>query len=195
MIMKSEDKNESRDNVRELQGDINKIIENKQKALTESEKKVRFWRVFTIAWLLILLIILLYSCSVKAPKPVVEPPEIETAELVDHEVEREKIETPHIDIPVIQSFTVSKSQPYIDLYNPETNADKYYLQYTFTLVDEEEPFYQSKLVEGGYKFSVDIGNLLDVGEYRAYIATSTYEYNTYEPKSGDVHEISITITE
>lgn len=43
MIMKSEDKNESRNNVRELQGDINKIIENKQKALTESEKKVRFW--------------------------------------------------------------------------------------------------------------------------------------------------------
>lgn len=61
------------------------------------------------------------------------------------------------------------------------------------LIDAEEPFYQSKLVEGGYRFSVDIGNLLDIGEYKAYIATSTYEYGTYDPKSGDIHEITITV--
>lgn len=194
--MKNEVKTESSNEVKDLQRDINKIVEEKQDALQKSEKKVRSWRIFTIFWLLVLIIILLYSCSVtKKPEPVVEPPEIETAELIDHSVEQEKIETPHIDIPVVQSFTVSKSQPYIDLYNPETNTDKYYLQYTFMLIDAEEPFYQSKLVEGGYRFSVDIGNLLDVGEYRAYIATSTYEYGTYDPKSGDIHEITITVTE
>ena len=37
---------------------------------------------------------------------------------------QEEYETPHIDIPVIQSFVVSKSAPYKDLYNPETNAER-----------------------------------------------------------------------
>lgn len=182
------------------------LREQEERAKREKKRKAVYRTLFIIA-VIIIVILLLRGCSGKAdywwvpdeatPKrEAVVLPEIEDSALVQQTQEsQEEYETPHIDIPVIQSFVVSKSAPYKDLYNPKTNAGRYYLQYEFTVVGESEPFYQSKLVEGGYQFSVDFGSLLDIGEYRVNVATKTFEYETFAPKSGDMHEIKIIVTE
>ena len=60
LVIKTKVKTETSNEVKGLQRDINKIVENKQDALSKSEKKLRFWRIFTVFWLLVLLVILLY---------------------------------------------------------------------------------------------------------------------------------------
>lgn len=182
-------------------------LRDQEEGVKEEKRKKAIYRNSLIVAIIIIIILLLRGCSGKADywwvpnetapqKESALIPEIEDSALVQQVQEtQEEYETPHIDIPVIQSFVVSKSAPYKDLYNPETNAERYYLQYEFTVVGSSEPFYQSKFVEGGKQFSVDFGSLLEIGEYRVNVATKTYEYGTLAPKSGDMHEIQIIVTE
>lgn len=212
--MSNDDLSAKNEPLRETAQDIGEGIENCEqddeklrKQMKKEKRKKNAYKVLLLIAIIIIIILLLRGCSGQAdywwtPEreiPMGEDaqlPEIEDSALVDYpEEEVEVAETPHIDIPVIQSFIVSRDQPYRDLYNPETNADRYYLQYSFTKVGESEPFYESKLVEGGYQFSVDFGSLLEVGEHRVNVATNTFEYGSLAPKSGDMHEILITVTE
>lgn len=187
--------------------ELNEQMKEVQEELEDNKKAKKNWRLVSLIELIIIIILLLKGCAGdpsmqgvwwvdnnKTPLAEEDFPEIEDDEYIEWEqIFAEEAETNRIDIPVISDFTVSKSSPYKTLYNPASNAGKYYLQYTFTINGQDEPFYQSKLVEGGYKFSVDFGSLLDLGEYTVTIKTSTYEYETYEPKSGDAHEINITV--
>lgn len=179
--------------------EVNEMLEDaedlERQAKAEKRKK-NAYKVGLVIAIIIIIILLLKSCTTsKNLTDNTKIPEFETAGLIERETEAVEHKAPRIDIPVIQSFVVSKSQPYVDLYNPETNKGNYYLQFAFTIDDESEPFYQSKLVEGGQKFSVDIGNLLGVGEYQAHVTTSSFEDGTFEQKSGDDHIITITVTE
>lgn len=184
-------------------------IEELNEKLEEETKRKKNYRLLSLIELIIIIILLLKGCAGDPSMrgvwwvddndtPLIEEdfPEIEDQEYIEWEQQfAEEAETNRIDIPVISDFTVSKASPYKTLFNPASNAGKYYLQYTFTVVGQEEPFYQSKLIEGGYKFSVDFGSLLDIGEYQVTVRTSTYEYETYATKSGDAHEITVTVTE
>ena len=179
--------------------EIDEMIEDaedlERQAKNEKRKK-NLYKVGLLVAIIIIIILLLKSCTTsKSLTDNTKMPEFETSGLIKRSTEVTNYTAPRIDIPVIQSFVVSKSQPYVDLYNPETNKGNYYLQFAFTVVGEEEPFYQSKLVEGGHKFSVNIGELLEVGEYQAHITTSSFEDGTFEQKSGDDHIITITVTE
>lgn len=179
--------------------EIDEMIEDaedlERQAKNEKRKK-NLYKVGLLVAIIIIIILLLKSCTTsKSLTDNTKMPEFETSGLIERSTEVTNYTAPRIDIPVIQSFVVSKSQPYVDLYNPETNKGNYYLQFAFTVVGEEEPFYQSKLVEGGHKFSVNIGELLEVGEYQAHITTSSFEDGTFEQKSGDDHIITITVTE
>lgn len=189
--------------------ELNKKLEEVSEDLKEETKRKKNYRILSLIELIIIIILLLKGCAGdpsmrgvwwvndnKTPLAEEDFPEIEDQEYIEWEQQfAEEAETNRIDIPVISDFTVSKASPYKTLFNPASNAGKYYLQYTFTVVGQEEPFYQSKLVEGGYKFSVDFGSLLDIGEYQVTVRTSTYEYETYASKSGDAHEITVTVTE
>lgn len=191
--------------------ETSKQLEETKEKLEEETKRKKNYRLLSIVELIIIIILLLRGCNgdpsmkgvwwVKDNTPPLTSeeftePEIEDQEYIEWEQKfAEEAETNRINIPVITDFTVSKASPYKTLYNPAANADKYYLQYTFTIVGEEEPFYESKLVEGGYKFSVDFGSLLEIGEYTVNVRTSTFEYETFAPKSGDAHEITIKVTE
>ena len=179
---------------------INEMIDD-NKYLEKQNKRERIrkniYKIGLIIAIIIIIILLLKGCSKERNLTIrnTKIPELETSALIEQDIPVDETKSPRIDIPVIQSFIVSKAYPYKDLYNPETNKGRYYLQYSFTIDGESEPFYQSKLVEGGYKFSVNIGELLEVGEYQVHITTSTFEEGTLEPKSGDDHVISITVTE
>lgn len=178
---------------------ISEMIEDSdylERQKKKEQRKKNMYKVGLIVAIIIIIILLLKSCSIeKSLTKNTVVPELETSALVEQNIPEETNEKPRIDIPVIQNFIVSKEYPYKDLYNPESNKGKYYLQFSFTIDGENEPFYQSKLVEGGYKFSVNFGELLDVGEYDVNVTTNTFTEGSLEQKSGDMHMIKITVTE
>lgn len=58
-------------------------------------------------------------------------------------------EISRIDIPVLIDTTISEDQPYMTLYNPETNADKFYLKYELYNKADDKLLYSSEMVEPG----------------------------------------------
>lgn len=168
--------------------------EDLEKKTKQERVKKNIYKIGFIIAIIIIIILLLRGCSGNEKEVPRILPELETAGLIERQAEEVK-KAPRIDIPVIQSFTVSKNQPYVDLYNPETNKGNYYLQFAFTVVGEETPFYESKFVEGGHRFSVNIGELLEIGEYDTYVTVRSFEENSLEEKSGDKHIITVGITE
>lgn len=197
------------DKLNQLENQHTDELKELNEKFEEEKKRKKNYRLLSLVELIIIIILLLKGCAGdpsmrgvwwvddnKTPLVEEDFPEIEDQEYIEWEKQfTEEAETNRIDIPVISDFEVSKSSPYKMLFNPKSNTGKYYLQYTFTVNGQEEPFYQSKLIEGGYKFSVDFGSLLDIGEYKVSVRTSTFEYETYNQKSGDVHEITVTVTE
>lgn len=183
----------------EMQEAVEEMIDDAEYLEVERKKEARkknLYKAGLFVAIIVIIILLLQSCTgTMKLKNNTKMPELENSALMKQEVSTEVYECPRIEIPVIQNFIVSKSFPYKDLFNPEANKGNYYLQYSFTVVGEDEPFYESKLVEGGYKFSANIGELLEIGEYEVRVDTNTFEEKTLEPKSGDSHVIKITVTE
>lgn len=165
-------------------------IKRKNKKLKD---RVSVKKVAILVLVFIILILLLKSCSGEGG---IISPIFEDAEYV----EQEKEHPDHIDgytaIPVIDDFTVSKSKPYVTLYNPETNQGYSYLKYKFTNIDTGEVIYESGLVEPGKKFSVPFGEFLEVGEYNVKVEIFNFSYRDYtKQKNGGQSEITITITD
>lgn len=205
----SEAREKTQEEIDEMMEDYDSLESQRKK----EKRKKNFYKICLVIAIIIIIILLLKGCSnelyltknTKVPDTEAtevleqeEPtkiPELEDAGLVEQTALVEATKSPSITIPNITSFIVSKEYPYKDLYNPETNKGNYYLQYSFTIDGEEEPFYQSKLVEAGYKFSVNFGELLDVGEYDVWVQTDPYTVDTLEPKSNACYLIKITVTE
>lgn len=166
-------------------------IEKKNKIL---KNKMRAKKIGILVLIGIILILLLKSCSgdiVEKLKPILEDSEY---------IEQDSGHPDHVDgttaIPVVDDFTVSKSKPYVNLYNPEVNQGYSYLQYRFTDIHSGDVIYESKLVEPGKKFSVAIGDMLEIGEYDVLVEILNFDYNDFETrKNGAQSEITITVVE
>lgn len=144
-----------------------------------------------IALIIIILILLLKSCG---GENGILPPIFEDAEYV----EQQKEHPDHIDgytaIPVVDDFTVSKSKPYVTLYNPEVNSGYSYLKYKFTNTETGEVIYESDLVKPGKYFSVPFGEFLEAGQYNVKVEIFNFDYKDYtKQKNGGQSEITITV--
>lgn len=175
------------------------LEENNSKKEEKKKDKKKIYDIIILILIVIIIILLLRSCH-RVEQGVTNPPqiEIETGEYVEPSEETSNKVSGYTDIPVITDFTVSKSDPYKTLYNPETNKGKSYLTYTFTNEETGEIIYESKLVQAGdeYKFSVPFGELLEVGSYRVEVKVGNLDYNNPDiTKNGTVSNITITVVE
>lgn len=98
--------------------------------------------------------------------PFTEAPKIQQGTVVEKEVTPEQeVNKGRIFAPAIPDFSISKADPYVNLFSPEENAGNYLLKYQFVETATGKVIYESDYLEGGFKYSVDFGSLLDVGEY------------------------------
>lgn len=171
--------------------DADEEAEKIQKKNKKLKRKLGDKRTTIVVLLIVILILLLRSCGLgdEGKKPFIEQAGL---------VEQEQTHPEHVDgytaIPVVDDFSVSKSKPYITLYNPETNAGYSYLQYRFTDIDTGEVIYESGYVEPGQKFSVAFGELLKAGEYNVLVEILNYDYDDYTVrKNGGQSEIIVTV--
>lgn len=174
---------------------VSDYIDNGEKLIDENKKMKRrliIKRVVMSVLLIAIIILLLKSCGASIIENIVVP-DIEDSEFVDI-----SSDIPHVDgytaIPAIGDFTVSKSQPYVTLYNPEINSGYSYLKYRFTDESTGKVIYESKLVEPGQQFSVDFGSLLEIGKHKVLVEILNYDYNDCTvQKNGGQSNITIKI--
>ena len=134
--------------------------------------------------------------NVETSKAEVEAPQIQTGEYIEEVKKEEPVaEEAQIFCPVITDIEVSKEDPYVTLFSPEQNKDNYLLKYEFIDKATGNVLYASDYLEGGFKYSVDLGNSIDVGVYDVTVVLSTKTVDTYEDKNGTVVNIKITVTE
>lgn len=171
------------------QEDLLKDSEKQQKKLKRKLKAKDL--VIVVLIIVILLLLFLRSCS--AP-PKTEAPKIQTGTLIEkEEVKVQPVEKGRIFVPAILDFTVSKSEPYVTLFSPEENAGNYLLKYQFVNSETGEVIYESDYLEGGFKYSVDFGSLLEVGEYAVTVNLTSKDAVTFEDKNGAISQIKVTV--
>lgn len=98
-----------------------------------------------------------------------------------------------VALPVIEDFTVSKLQPYANLFNPTDNEGKFIIKYTFKDTKTDEIIYESDWLKAGFKYSVDFGNFLDEGQYDVTVTVSTKDVQNYEDRNGITTKLFITV--
>ena len=173
--------------------DMSLDADNEAKEIEDSNeklnKKVKKKKTIILVLLIIIIILLLKSCG----NDKIELPRFETSDYVEQDDYPKHVDG-YTAIPVVDDFTVSKSRPYIALYNPETNKGYSYLQYKFTNIHTGEVIFESGLVEAGQKFSVAFGEMLGVGEYDVFVEILNFDYNDYtKRKNGGQSQITIKV--
>lgn len=168
----------------------NKEMRKQEKEKRRLERKVTFKNII-ITGLVILVILLLFRALEDGNNPFVNL--ITGVENTGEKENKQDLSQLSIDIPLITDFTVTKSAPYLTLFNPETNKDNFYLQYTITVAGKDEPIYISKMVEPADRFSVDVKKLLPVGIHTARIYVKPYAMSTLEKCNGATMDIQITV--
>ena len=162
--------------------------EKKKKQL---KRKVIKRNIVILILLIIIILLLLKSCG--ADEYLVNLiPNFETSEYIDQTQPTGKI--PHIDIPVVVDTIVSAQQPYIHFSNPESNKDRYYLQYEIYR-QKLQNIYQSELVQAGTKFSVNLYELFDgvPGDYSCNVKVRTFKVGTLIEVNGINNDIKVTV--
>lgn len=170
--------------------------QQEQRKNKKLKRKVLFKNVLIVILIIIIILLLLKSCSSDGGsklKPLVD---------FENGVYVEPNEVPNVEhvegttaIPVISDFTVSKSFPYVTLFNPDVNLGYSYLKYKFTNKDTGDVIYESKLVQPGKKFSVAFGDMLEIGTYNVSVEIYSYDYD--DPtiqKNGGHSDIKVVIT-
>lgn len=96
-----------------------------------------------------------------------------------------------IEIPGYANLYVSTSNPEIQLINPEGNT----VYFIYTIMNGDETLYETKAIEPNKMVSLNIKDLLDVGEYNLSFVISTYDVETQTPCNGATQEVTVTVRE
>lgn len=160
----------------------------------EQKKNKRWWVWVLLIIILILLAFLLGRCShEKDPGTPVYPteqaPEIDKNAGVYVEPEITPTESVGVAIPgwgklIIPANTTENIV--VDFYNPEVNADKYYLAFEIRLPDNSEQGYEvlytSGLIEPGLHIqNISLNRALEAGTYEAIIHVQPYRMESKAP--------------
>lgn len=100
-----------------------------------------------------------------------------------------------VALPVIADFSVSKTQPYANLFNPKDNEGKFIIKYVFNDLTTNKVVYESDWLEPGFKYSVDFGNFLDVGLHEVRVNVLTKDAANYTDRNGINTKLTITVAE
>lgn len=185
---------ESKDTNEVTLNDTEKRLDNLEKQDVQRKKlkrKVRIRNCTIVALIIIIIILLLKSCGTDNPN-VNRIPILEDSDLIQQTTE--SAETPRIDIPILADCTLSAENPYINFFNPETNADKYYLQYE--VYDENgQLIYQSKMVEAGKKFSANLYEAFSgvVGQHSCNVKVRTFKVGTLAEVNGINNDVIFNV--
>lgn len=168
-------------------------MNNPNNETNEKKSRKRWIVIVLLIILLILLAFLLGRCSCdKVPETPVQPTINQDVPTIDPNAgvyvapEEEVPESSGIAIPGWGKMTIPAGQTeniVVDLYNPEENAEKYYLTFEIRLpADNElgyEVLYTSGLIEAGLHIqSITLNRALEAGEYEAIIHVQPYRYDT-----------------
>lgn len=186
----------------------------KEKAQAEGEKdryKKKYQRksissmfksILIVILIIIIILLLLRSCgNDNTPTPSTTEQGYITEEDIKYQDGLVKKNPPattpddNIAIPVIADFKVSKQQPYANLFSPEDNIDKFIIQYTFVDRATGDILYKSDWLKGGFKYSVDFGNFLNVGTYDVTVKVRTKDASSFEDKNSVDTNLKITVVE
>ena len=167
---------------------------NNQNNETNEKKNGKRWIVIVLLIiLLILLAFLLGRCSSSNTPTIPTQPTInQDAPTIDPNAGvyvapiEEVPESTGIAIPGWGKMTIPAGQTeniVVDLYNPEENAEKYYLTFELRLPTDNEQGYEvlytSGLIEAGLHVqSITLNRALEAGEYEAIIHVQPYRYDT-----------------
>lgn len=161
-----------------------KLDKQKQKAKDKKDKadkkkdrqltKERLKNVFKTALILVLIAIIIVLLRFKGCNNNTSPNnpvEIENGQYHE-QTNTTGVNKENSDIPVMSSVvTISTDKPYVNLYNPESNTK--YLKYE--ILENGNIVYESKMVQPGYKYSVDLGHMLEVGTHKVNVKITVYD--------------------
>ena len=171
--------------------DLEKIDKADEKKKKKLKRKVLIRNIIIGFLLVVIIILLLRSCGKDNDLLINRVFNTETNEFVEPEVKKSE----RIDIPVVIDALLTADAPYMSFYNPDTNADKFYLKYELHSRNDDSLLWESEMVEPGQKFSADIYNALGgvEGTYYAYVKVRTFEFNTLTERNGTSNNVIITI--
>lgn len=176
------------------------LDEQTEKERKRLKRKVVLRNVVIAGLVIVIIILLLRGCgggtSPDGEKSVFKPV-LQNGELVFYEPveENKERDSSRVLLPVITNFSVSSTQPAVVLYNPEDNAEKFYIYYIFTDTETGEVIFQSNAVEAGFYWSVNFKELLDVGTHDVKVTIRSQYADTGAFANGSVSNIKITVNE
>ncbi len=167
----------------------NNTVQNND-APNESKKK-RNWLNWVLIAIIIILILLLLRCCGKCPfqqetpdpgNSIVTPSAPDIDPNAGDYVKPETSEIGGVSIPGWGKLTIpvnTSDDIEVDFYNPEANADKYYLTYELRIPANNEQgyetLYQSGLIEPGKHIQkIDLSRGLPAGTYNATLHVQPY---------------------
>ena len=138
-----------------------------------------------------LIVCLLTGCSVnEVQKPqIVNPNNLIVDSNAEPIPEKEEIVTPKtVAIPGWNSISIPAdyAEVYVDFYNPEANADLYYLTFEWRLLNDSEQgyevIYKSDLIAPGESTEkITLTKAFEVGEYDTTIFVQPYKMDGITP--------------
>lgn len=147
-----------------------KADKKKDKQLTKERLKNVFKTALILVLIAIIILLLRFKGCNNNTSPN-NPVEIENGQYHE-QTNTTGVNKENSDIPVMSSVvTISTDKPYVNLYNPESNTK--YLKYE--IIENDNVVYESKMVQPGYKYSVDLGHMLEVGTHKVNVKITVYD--------------------
>ncbi len=186
------------DNAEGYVANMEALDEQAEKDKKKLRRKVVLRNGVIVGLVLVIIVLLLRSCGGGNSSDDGEggfKPIFQTGELVFHEsVEKnEEKDDSRVILPVITNFSVSSEQPTVVLYNPDDNAEKFYIYYSFIDKETEEVIFESNAVEAGFYWSVNFKELLDVGTHDVKVKIRSQRADTGAFANGSVSNIKLTV--
>ena len=93
-----------------------------------------------------------------------------------------------IEIPGYAEMHLSAENKEIQLINPKDNT----VYFVYTIKDDDDNvIYESQAIEPNKMISVNLYDLLEVGEHKLFFAISTYDIETKAPCNGATQEVAV----
>ncbi len=102
--------------------------------------------------------------------------------------EQSEANTESIEIPGYAEMHLDETKKEIQLINPEGNT----VYFVYTIKDEaDNVIYESQAIEPNKMISVNLYDLLEIGEHKLFFAISTYDIETKTPCNGATQEVLV----
>lgn len=105
--------------------------------------------------------------------------------------EQSEVNTESIEIPGYAELYISSENPEIQLINPEGNT----VYFIYTIKENDVVIYETKAIEPNKMISLNLQELLEVGEHNLSFVISTYDVETQAACNGATQDVKVTVRE